>query len=241
MVSLVDTAFNALASLASASAAEGGQQGGNFLVTSFRQGGPAMYVNLLMLAIVITIVIERTIFQMTKYRVNSREFFAQIRKLVNANNLDRAIKLCEAGNGAYPVLQLVKSGLAVANRGPDEIDSQLSEKVAELKPEVDKRIGSLWSMANIATLIGLLGTVFGLIATFGAVSNPNMPASERQQKLAEGISEAMVNTAFGLFIAVTCMITHLLLNTNAKKIQHDLDATQERVFNLLAIQRGGQG
>lgn len=241
MVSLVDTAVSGLASLASASASEGGQQGGNFLVTAFRQGGPAMYVNLLMLAIVITIVIERTIFQLAKYRVNSKEFFAQIRKLVNANNLDRAIKLCEAGNGSYPILQLVKSGLAVANRGPDEIDSALSEKSAELKPAVEKRVGSLWSLANIATLIGLLGTVFGLIRTFAAVSNPNMPASERQQKLAEGISEAMVNTAFGLFIAVLCMICHLLLNTNAKKIAHDLDSTQERVFNLLAIQRGGQG
>ncbi len=240
MVSLVDTAVSALASLASASASEGSSGGGG-LVTAFQQGGPAMYVNLSMLAIVVTIVIERTVFQLAKYRVNSREFFAQIRKLVHANNLDRAIKLCEAGNGAYPILQLVKSGLAVANRGPDEIDSQLSEKAAELKPEVEKRIGSLWSMANIATLIGLLGTVFGLIRTFGAVSNPNMPASERQQKLAQGISEAMVNTAFGLFIAVTCMITHLLLNTNAKKIQHDIDATQERIFNLLAIQRGGQG
>ena len=238
MISLVDTAFNT-SSLGAAAAAESGSGGG--IAEFFRQGGLFMYMNLVISAVVIAIVIERTVFQLTKYRVNSKEFFAQVRKLVNANNLDRAIKLCEAGNGGYPTLQLVKSGLTVANRGPDEIDAAMSEKMSELKPAIDKFIGSLWSLANIATLLGLLGTVSGLIRTFSAVSSGSLSAAERQQKLAAGISEAMSNTAFGLGIAVTCMIAHLLLSNNAKKIAHDLDATQERVFNLLAISRGAQG
>ena len=232
MVSLVES------SLGSMLAAEGGEAGG--IAGFFKHGGVFMYFNLLISAVVIALVIERTIFQMTKYRVNSKEFFAQVRKLVNANNLDRAIKLCEAGNGGYPTLQLVKSGLTVANRGPDEIDAAMSEKLAEIKPGVEKGIGSLWSLANIATLIGLLGTVSGLIATFSAVSSGNISAAERQTRLAAGISEAMGNTAFGLGIAVTCMIAHLILHNNAKKIVHDLEATQERVFNLLAIQQRGQ-
>ena len=232
MVSLVESALGSML------AAEGGEAGG--IAGFFKHGGVFMYFNLLISAVVIALVIERTIFQMTKYRVNSKEFFAQVRKLVNANNLDRAIKLCEAGNGGYPTLQLVKSGLTVANRGPDEIDAAMSEKLAEIKPGVEKGIGSLWSLANIATLIGLLGTVSGLIATFSAVSSGNISAAERQTRLAAGISEAMGNTAFGLGIAVTCMIAHLILHNNAKKIVHDLEATQERVFNLLAIQQRGQ-
>ena len=138
------------------------------------------------------------------------------------------------------MLQLIKSGLTSANRSADEIDAAMSEKIAELKPAAEKWIGSLWSLANIATLLGLLGTVSGLIATFKAVSSDKISASERQQKLAAGISEAMSNTAFGLGIAVTCMIAHLLLHTKAKKIQHDLENTQERVFNLLAVQRDNQ-
>ncbi|GAC1311484.1 MAG: MotA/TolQ/ExbB proton channel family protein [Isosphaeraceae bacterium] len=240
MVSLVDATLST-SSLASvmAAASEGG--GGGGVAEFFRQGGIFMYMNLVISAVVIAIVIERIIFQLTKYRVNSKEFFAQIRKLVNANNLDRAIKLCEAGIGGYPTLQLVKSGLTVANRGPDEIDAAMSEKMSEIKPPVDKFIGSLWSLANIATLLGLLGTVSGLIRTFSAVSSGSLSAAERQQKLAAGISEAMSNTAFGLGIAVSYMIAHLLLSNNSKKIVHDLEATQERVFNLLAIQRGGQG
>jgi biopolymer transport protein ExbB len=237
MISLVDGALGT--SFSSAAAESGG--GGGGLAGFFREGGLFMYFNLVVSALVIAIVIERTVFQLTKYRVNSKEFFAQIRKLVNANNLDRAIKLCEAGNGGYPTLQLVKSGLTVANRGPDEIDAAMSEKISEIKPAVEKWIGALWAFANIATLLGLLGTVSGLIRTFSAVSSGSLSAAERQQKLAAGISEAMSNTAFGLGIAVTCMLAHLVLHNNAKKIQHDLDATQERVFNLLAISRGGQG
>jgi biopolymer transport protein ExbB len=231
MVSLVDAALGSML------AAEGGEGG---IAGFFKHGGLFMYFNLLISAVVIALIIERTVFQLTKYRVNSKEFFAQVRKLVNANNLDRAIKLCEAGNGGYPTLQLVKSGLTVANRGPDEIDAAMSEKLAEIKPSVEKGIGSLWSLANIATLIGLLGTVSGLIATFAAVSSGNISAAERQTRLAAGISEAMGNTAFGLGIAVLCMIAHLVLHNNAKKIVHDLEATQERVFNLLAIQQRGQ-
>ena len=84
----------------------------------------------------------------------------QIKKLVVAGNIDRAIKLCDASD--YPILQLVKAGLTHANKGPDEIDAALSEKLSELKPAVEKRVGTLWSLANIATLIGLIGTVVGL-------------------------------------------------------------------------------
>ena len=81
-----------------------------------------------------------------EYRVNSKEFFAQIKKLVTAGNIDRAIKLCDAGD--YPTLQLVKAGLTHANKGPDEIDAAMSEKLGELKPAVEKRVGSLWSLGE---------------------------------------------------------------------------------------------
>ncbi|MEO8799331.1 MAG: MotA/TolQ/ExbB proton channel family protein, partial [Polyangiaceae bacterium] len=191
-------------------------------------------INLVVSAVVVAMIVERTQFQLRKYQVNSKEFFAQIKKLVTAGNIDRAIKLCDAGD--FPILQLVKSGLTHANKGPDEIDAAMSEKIGELKPAVEKRIGSLWSLANIATLVGLLGTVLGLIHTFAAVSDQALSAADRQRVLASGIAEAMYNTAFGLGIAVTCMIAHLVLHQRSKNIQHDLDATQERVFNLLTIQ-----
>ena len=204
------------------------------VMEAFKKNPVFLSFNLVVSAVVIAVVIERAVFQLGKYRVNSKEFFAQIKKLVTAGNIDRAIKLCDAGD--FPTLQLVKAGLTNASKGPDEIDAAMSEKIGDLKPAVEKRIGSLWSLANIATLIGLLGTVVGLIHTFAAVADPNLSAADRQRVLANGIAEAMYNTAMGLGIAVTCMIAHLILHQRAKNIQHDLDATQERVFNLLTIQ-----
>ena len=190
-------------------------------------------MNMIVSVIVITVIVERVLYQLTKYRVNSKEFFSQVKKLVTANNIDRAIKLCEASD--YPILQLVKAGLTHANKSPDEIDAALSERYSELKPAIEKRIGSLWSLANIATLIGLLGTVTGLINTFSAVSAQGLSQADKSRLLSLGIAEAMWNTAFGLGIAVACMIAHLFLSQRAKKLAHELESTMEKVFNLLAI------
>lgn len=205
------------------------------IISAFKHNPTFMVMNLCTSAIVFTLVIERFHFQLTRYRVNSGEFFAQVKKLVAAGNLDRAVKLCEAGD--YPILQLVKAGLTRASKGEDEIDASLSETLSELKPEVEKRVGALWSLANIATLIGLLGTVFGLIQTFASISDPSLSAADKQRMLSGGIAEAMFNTALGLGIAVICMIFHIILHTRAKAIQHDLESIMERTFNLLTIQR----
>ena len=137
-----------------APAASGGGSGEVGFMAAFKENPTFLSMNLVVSAIVIALIVERVAFQLGKYRVNSKEFFAQIKKLVTAGNIDRAIKLCDAGD--YPTLQLVKAGLTHANKGPDEIDAAMSEKIGELKPSVEKRIGSLWSLANIATLIGLL-------------------------------------------------------------------------------------
>ncbi|HSN28739.1 MAG TPA: MotA/TolQ/ExbB proton channel family protein, partial [Kofleriaceae bacterium] len=208
-----DRMFVALLSGAPAAASGGGGSSGG-LMEAFKENPTFLSINLVVSAVVIAMVVERFAFQLTKYRVNSKEFFAQVKKLVTAGNIDRAIKLCDAGD--YPTLQLVKAGLTHANKGPDEIDAAMSEKIGELKPAVEKRIGSLWSLANIATLVGLLGTVLGLIHTFGAVAAQGLSQADKQRILANGIAEAMYNTAFGLGIAVVCMITHLVLHQRSK-------------------------
>ena len=207
------------------------------LVEAFKHNPTFMVMNLIVSAVVLTIVVERFAFQMTRYRVNSKEFFAQIKKLVTAGNIDRAIKLCEASD--YPILQLVKAGLTHANKGPDEIDAALSEKLAELKPQAEKRVGSLWSLANIATLIGLLGTVSGLIATFAAIASASLSQADKQRMLSNGIAEAMYNTALGLGIAVLCMIAHLILHSMAKKQKQDMERATMKLENLIALRRQG--
>jgi biopolymer transport protein ExbB/TolQ len=212
-------------------AAEGAQS--SQLVEAFKHNPTFLVLNLCTSAIVLTIVIERFAFQMTRYRVNSKEFFAQVKKLVSAGNIDRAIKLCEAA--PLPLLQVVKAGLTQVNRGEDAIIANMDERMSEVIPSLEKRIGALWALANIATLIGLLGTISGLIRSFSAVAYAE-PA-QKSALLARGISEAMYNTALGLGIAVLCMFFHMILHAWAKRIKQDLERTTTRLENLLTLKR----
>src|SRR5688572_22047213 len=200
-----------------------------------KDGAPFSFINVAILALVLGIIAERVYFMLTRYRVNSREFMAQIRKLVQAGNIDRAIKLCEAA--PLPLLQVVKSGLTQVNRGEEAVIASMEERMAEVIPDLEKRIAALWSLANIATLIGLLGTISGLIKSFSAVAFAE-PA-QRSAILSRGIAEAMYNTALGLGIAVLCMIAHLILHGMAKRIKQDMERTVMKVENLLTLRRQG--
>jgi biopolymer transport protein ExbB len=201
--------------------------------TFLQEGAPFSFINVAILFFVIAIIGDRFVHILSKYRVNSEEFMAQIRKLVQAGNIDRAIKLCEAE--PLPLLQVVRSGLTQVNRGEDAVIAQMEERMSEVIPALEKRIGSLWTLANIATLIGLLGTISGLIKSFAAVAYAD-PA-QKSSLLARGISEAMYNTALGLGIAVTCMIFHLFLHSWAKKIKLDMERSTMKLENLLTLKR----
>lgn len=194
-------------------------------------GAPFSFINMAVLALVLAIIAERFVYILSKYRVNTTEFMAQIRKLVQAGNIDRAIKLCEAA--PLPLLQVVKSGLTQVNRGEEAVIASMEERMSELMPELEKRVASLWTLANIATLIGLLGTITGLIKAFGAVAHAD-PA-DRSRILSEGISEAMWNTALGLGIAVICMIFHLIIHGMTTRIKQDMERATMKLENLLLL------
>ena len=198
--------------------------------TFMHDGAPFSFVNVAILAFVIAIIVDRFVHILSKHQVNGEEFMAQIRKLVQAGNIDRAIKLCEAA--PLPLLQVVKAGLTQVNRGEDAIIANMEERMSEVVPVLEKRIGALWSLANIATLVGLLGTISGLIRSFGAVAYAE-PA-QKSALLAKGISEAMYNTALGLGIAVSCIVAHAILSAASKKQVSDLEAFSLKLENLLA-------
>lgn len=199
------------------------------LAEFFEQGGFFMYVNLMCSVITIGIIVERAIYFLGKGSVNARAFLEQIRKLVAANNVDRAIKLCSATEA--PVAQVARAGLQRLPKGEAAIATGVEEALTDVTPELKKRISVLWSLANIATLIGLLGTITGLIGAFAAVGKA--AAEQRSSLLASRISEAMNNTWLGLAIAVTCMIGHVFLSAASKKQQHELESFSMKLENLL--------
>jgi biopolymer transport protein ExbB len=201
-------------------------------------GGWVMYVNILCLVIVLAIIVERFIYLLFKGQINAKGLLEQLRKLIQANNVDRAIRLCGSTNA--PLLRLAKSGRVQVHRGEEAIASSIEEALVETTPEVKKRISALWSLANIAVLVGLFGTVLGLIRAFAAVSGAD-PA-KRQEMLAMGISEALHNTALGLGIAVIAIIFHLVLTGMAKKLVSDLEGFSMKLENFLVVQaRTGTG
>jgi biopolymer transport protein ExbB/TolQ len=203
----------------------------------FKEGGlwmaPIAFVSFLSLAIAI----ERVIFLMFRYNINGAAFMAQIQKLVMANNIDRAIKLCNAApNAALP--RVVKAGLTRANKGEIEVQNAIEEATLEVMPQITKRSGSLATLASLATLLGLLGTVFGLINAFKAVANA--PADKKSAILTGAISEAMNCTAFGLLVGIPSLFTHMALSGIMKKIIDEIDMYAVKLENLL-ITRGKSG
>jgi biopolymer transport protein ExbB len=185
--------------------------------------------NIVCSAVMIALIIERAIFFLGKGNVNGKAFLEQIRKLVAANNIDRAVKLCSATEA--PVARVAKAGLSRLPKGDVAVATAIEEMMADVTPDLKKRIAPLWSIANIATLLGLLGTITGLIAAFDAVAHA--PPDQRSTLLSNGIAEAMYNTMFGLFIAVMCMIGHVFLSSTAKKQQNDLEAFSMKLENVL--------
>jgi biopolymer transport protein ExbB/TolQ len=207
------------------------------IADAFRNGGAWMYVILGVSIIAIGIVIERFIFLFFKYNINAHAFMAQIRKLVMANNIDRAIKLCNAApSAALP--KVIKAGLTRANKGEVEIQNAVEEATLEVVPQITKRTNSLQSMGNIATLLGLLGTIIGLIEAFDALKSAT--PDTRQELLSAGIALAMNTTAFGLVVAIPCLVAHLFLSGMTKKILQEIEQYSVQLENLL-VSRGRGG
>jgi biopolymer transport protein ExbB len=202
----------------------------------FKEGDVLIYINVLIFIAVLAVVVERFIFLLFKGQINAKGLLDQLHKLIQANNVDRAIRLCGSTNA--PLLRVAQAGLVQVHRGEEAIATAVEEALVETTPDVKKRIPALWSLANIATLVGLLGTVIGLIKAFGAVGAAD-PA-KRQEFLAQGISQALHHTAMGLGIAVTAIIFHLVLSGMAKKVTGDLELFSMKLENLLVVQtRGG--
>lgn len=198
-------------------------------------GGTFMIINIFFLMVALAVIIDRVIAVFFQLNLNGHRFMAQVEKLVHSDNIDKAVKLCNAAPKAA-LARVLRAGLTRANRGVLEIGNAIEEETLAVTPTVMKRVPALWSLANISVLVGLLGTVTGLIKAFKAIG---FAAPEQKQALlTNGISEAMNNTAFGLFIAVTCITAHLVIGSQAKKIVEDIELHSLKLENMLSRRAG---
>lgn len=197
----------------------------------YQQGGPFMHPITLMSIFALAIIIERFISLYMIFSINAVKFWEDIRKLIINDNLNGAVKLCEKYRKTA-LARVFKSALENANKPDYEIQNAIDQAVLEVAPEIQKRIPYLSMAANVATLLGLLGTIIGLIQAFNALAYAS--PSEKQILLAKGISVAMNTTAFGLMVAIPSMFIYSILVNKATKLSDDIDEYSFKLLRLLS-------
>ncbi len=195
------------------------------IIRFFNTGGPVMYVILFALILGIAIIIERIIYIRFKNRIDSETFVNRLIEMIRTGNINRAIEYCNKSDAALP--KIAQAGLEEMS-GPDGDIQHAMELAAMVEiPKIEKRTNYLNMIANVATLLGLLGTIMGLINSFAAVAHAD--AADKATLLSAGISLAMNTTAFGIISAIPCLVGYTYL---VEKTNEAVDEINENVARL---------
>ncbi|GAB4291407.1 MAG: MotA/TolQ/ExbB proton channel family protein [Myxococcota bacterium] len=200
------------------------------LAKFYQEGGPWMHPITLVSIIALAVLVERFIALYLRYNINGQSFMAQIQKLIATNNIPRAIKICDAApKAALP--KVIKAGLTRANKDETDIIDSIEETTLEVMPLITKRTQSLAALGSTATMLGLLGTINGLIDAFASLENA--APDQKQAFLAKAISVALNTTAFGLMVGIPCTVGHVILTGITKKIVDEIDEYSLKLQNTL--------
>ena len=201
------------------------------IVRFFQTGGAFMYPILLVFAIGLAIAVERWIKLSNVRRVN-RRMWDQVHPILEEGEFDKARELIADDDST--VSKLLNMGLARQGsvRRRDDIEIAMEESMMEIIPQLEKRTPYVALFSNICTLLGLLGTIMGLIEAFTAVANAN-PA-EKADLLSASISVAMNTTAFGLMAGIPLLIVHALLTSKTGEIVDSLEMASVKTLNIIS-------
>lgn len=204
----------------------------NVIATFFQEGGFTSYLIVIAGLSLLVIGIERLNYLYFKIRPVSVQVLSQLQMLIQGRKYMEALQICNDIQNV-PQIQVIKAGLLAVDSGREAMKSSLGSAVVEVSKECEKRIPIISLIASVATLLGLLGTISGLIKTFSAIANAD-PA-EKAAMLGIGIAEAMTATAAGLVVGISAMVVYTLCSSKtddhisvAKKAGYDLVATIER-------------
>jgi biopolymer transport protein ExbB len=207
------------------------------IVRFFEAGGIFMFPILMVGAAGTAIAIERYV-TLTLTETRNRSIWNQVQPLLVEGDFEKAREL--TGKEGSAISRLLNIGLARqgAVRRREDIEIAMDESMVEITPQLEKRTHYLATFANLATLLGLLGTVSGLIHAFGAVSTVN-PA-DKANLLAASISEAMNCTAFGLMVAVPMLLSHAFLQTKTGELVASLEMAFIKFLNVVTERQSAQ-
>jgi len=201
-----------------------------FLKDGFDSTGSFVMWAILVLGVVILgLVIERFYYLFIKCGTGSGSFMAGISKYLKQGDYERAMKFSSSVN--TPLARGVTAILQNRGKGQRSVQKAVDEVFLTEAPKVSKFLNIINTMANLATLLGLTGTIYGLMISFDALAN--VPAAQRANALAVGISVAMATTLFGLLVAVPTLLAHGILNSKAEKIVEEMDEKTAKLINLI--------
>lgn len=193
------------------------------------EGGFWMWPILIVQIFSMALIIERLMALYSRRAPNARKKVRLFEDEIKKGQLDRVIARAEK-SGNDPVNLLVRTGAqaVLASSGKEEIQLKIEELVMEETSRVEKRLGYLAMLANVATLLGLLGTIVGMIQSFASLTHST--GAEKAKLLAEGISVAMNTTAYGLIVAVPALVMYAVLQGRANALTEDLNKAALRLY-----------
>ena len=200
------------------------------LVKFFQDSGVFIYPSILVLALGLSIAIERFIY-ISRARSTNRKMWDDILPMLQAGKFQQVFSITAKSDTAIGMIVNNGLGRVKSARRREDIDAAMEEGMMEIVPRLEKRTHYLATLANVVTLLGLLGTIIGLIKAFTAVAQVN-PA-EKAELLSASISIAMNNTAVGLMVAIPFLLIHAFLQARTAEIVDSLEAAKISFLNLV--------
>jgi biopolymer transport protein ExbB len=200
------------------------------ILKGFQGEGKFYMTVILALGIIsLAIIAERFFYIYLKSSAGRANFMRNIAQLLQTGRVAEAGHL--AASQSFPLARIISAVLQNKAKGQAAIEKAVDEVYLTEAPRINRYLNLLPAFANIAMLCGLLGTIFGLIFAFDAVAN--LPAAQRPQALASGISIVMVNTFTGLAVAIPILLFHGLLAMQSERLQEEMEEKAVKVMNLL--------
>jgi biopolymer transport protein ExbB/TolQ len=204
------------------------------IVSFFQSGGVFMYPIVVVLALGLAISIERYIY-LSKTSLSNRMVWKKITPFIKAGKFQEAVSVTSKSKSAIGTILTYGLYRIKSAARRDDIEKAMEESLMEVMPRLEKRTHYLATFANMATLLGLLGTIIGLIRAFTAVAAAN-PA-EKADMLSASISVAMNTTAFGLMVAIPLLLVHTVLQSKTTEIVDSLEMVSVKFLNAVDERR----
>jgi biopolymer transport protein ExbB len=236
----MDTPINQAAQTATTAAADAAHAGGGLAGEFLSRFSSGHFLDLvimwgltIMFFVSLAIIAERVYMLLFRYNTNAATLMQKVQRLIMDNNIEEAVRLC-SGSKDSVLHQIFKAGLVNAHRSVEEIQDYIEVAKLGVIPKLQKRLSYLFMMGNVATLMGLLGTVFGLVVSFSGAKT--VEASQKQMMLTAGISSALTATFFGLMVAIPCMFFYGFL---FNRVNHMIDEIEHYSARLIMLLRTG--